>query len=402
MSFVRFIFFVVKESLKKIWNYNEVEFASILDISSKKLIISNLRSQDNLISHDYLEELNGVKYGAIILNDAVYYKGNFFQKLFLTVFFFGHLKLIVLISLFKKNKKGFIYSAFEIVEVISLIKYMRDNKYNHVTTFNSFEKSANFFAYMLNLYNIKITKVCTPNPIKIHYKFVVANEFVFTSPYQKDEYELLKDNWFVEKTLLWPVYEFKHFKDYYYAAKEQDNNTNVIGFYSSGFLRRSMNKDNPMENSYLDSEIKMLDLLKNFIKKFPEFRLKVYLHPIEKTNEACYKESINLYREFFNGSADKIDFSEMNTPTWKDFDSVNVSLAVISTVNHERLFCGYKTLYAPLCFSNFSLDNTRLEPITIKKEENFESILLDSLKMSRQTFFKQNHIEDFVFYSLPN
>ncbi|MCE3259845.1 MAG: hypothetical protein K0S12_1486 [Bacteroidetes bacterium] len=401
-NLVSFTAFVFKESVKKIWNYNGLEFEEKLDPPSARAIISNTKTKNKLIAKDYMEELTKQKYASILLNDAVYYGGNFLQRTGLTIFMVLHMTGILLLSIFVKNKKNLIYSAFELIEIAALLYYFKKNSINHVTTFNSFEKSSNFLAVILSKNNIKITKVCTPNPIKIHYQKVVSDEFILTSPYQWEEAEVLKKNWFVEKISLWPVYEFKAFKEKYYSLLEKDNSSNNIGFYSSGFAKRNAILDNPLDDNYLSSEIRLMELLREFIKKYPAYNLKVYLHPIEKTDGECYLECKDYYVRFFKEIKSNLLFAEKETPTWKDFDAVNVSVAVISTVNSERLYCGFKTLFTPLRFKTYALDGTRLETITVKDESRFETTLYTNLNYSRQQFFKENKLEDFVFYSLPN
>ncbi len=389
---------IFKDGLKKIWLKSTKEFVKQYDSNSNLAIFNDSLNNSKLVKEDYLEEILNKKFNSVIIYNAVDFQGNIFEKLILTLLFIiGFLPLLVILSFLKKKKKAF-FGYYELLETIAITKFLKKLNIKTVYTFSSYEKSSNFFTVIFNTQNISFVKICSPNPIKIHYKKVVADEFIFTAPFQNEEYIDLKKNWFVSKTNLWPVYDFKKYKLKYQSNNCIEDVNWKIGFYSSAFSRREELGNNILDDNYRKSEIKLLELLNQFLKENKKYSLIIYLHPLEKENQTIYNRSTEYYSAIFRETSSQINFYPKEKLTWQDFESINISISVTSTISFERLYCGFKSLYAPICFENGFFDNTKLENISIKGETNFSEFLKLNLEIPTKDFFEYHNIKEYVFY----
>lgn len=208
----------------------------------------------------------------------------------------------------------------------------------------------------------------------------------------------MKSNWHVKETELWPVYDFKKYTRQYKGKGFPSANNKVIGFYSSAFFRRIEVGNNNLDINYERSEVKLLELLNKFLINNVDYTLKIYLHPLEKSSDELYERITEHYRQFFGIPKERLLFHPRTEATWTDFKNINTSVSVSSTVSFERLYCGFKSLYAPLCFEKGFFDGTKLEAITIRDSEKFDSFLLRNSELGTEEFFATNNISEYIYY----
>lgn len=84
-----------------------------------------------------------------------------------------------------------------------------------------------------------------------------------------------------------------------------------------------------------------------FLIDHPEIKLLILPHPIEKREPEIWSKAMEHYNAFFQGVTVQFP-QDVQLGSYAQFDSAEVSVASISSVNIERLFCGYKTIYAPV------------------------------------------------------
>jgi len=390
-------FWVIKRCLEMIWKNvdNKIDFGNA---ESKIAVIDSSLAAKVAITQGYVKQLLNSDCNLFLVYGDLYFRGSLMKKLFLTVFMMSTLPFILIFSSYKPNRNYIIYSATELLDTIIMLSIFRQRKINNVVSFTSFERMTNLLCCVLNKYDIELIKVCSPNPISMFYKYVVANKFVFTAPFQKEQYELLKENWFVDEMLLWPVYDFKRYKDKYYGEPFQNENLNTIGFYSSGFAKRKELDNDTDDERYFESEKKLLQKLNAFLNKHIEYSLIIYLHPIEKQSESDYIQSSNYYENIFRNLDGRIQIYPRNINTWLDFQGINLSVSVTSTMSYERLYCGFKSLYITMCFNESIFKGTKLDSITLNDEKKFEDFLLCNLKLSNSDFVKKHQLEEYVYY----
>ncbi len=398
LNFIHFTLKQLKDTIKKIWRKSKNESVILMSADSKNAVIEPSPKYKKLVTEDYLGEILSIKFNMVLIYDQVHYSGSFLNKLFLSFVAITLFPIFLFISLFFKNKKSFLFSFLELMEIIIVTDLFIKSDVNNVYTFMAYEKSSNFLAIIFNLNGISLTKICSPNPISIYYKKVVANTFILTAPYQLEEYATLKDNWYVDKVELWPVHDFKKYKQKYLSTIDKDLQSNIIGFYSSAFARRNQMGHNTLDLQYSRAETKLIVQLNKFLHKHTQYQLKIYPHPTEKSSDTEFKKTKEYYLSLFNGTADRVLFPEPGENTWETFDSIDVSLSVSSTINFERLFCGYKSLFAQLDFDKSSFGKTKMKAITILNEDKFDESLLYYLNISKKEFFVQHQINDYIFY----
>lgn len=279
-----------------------------------------------------------------------------------------------------KARSGLIF--LELSEITLLLSNLRINGAKKLLILSSYEKEICFTSwYIQEKLNAKVYLFPSPNPIKHLYKNVICDTFVFSAPFQKKEYELLKNNWYVNKMENWPPYGFQDIE----INKANETTKNTIGFVSSGMeLRRSLQHVEPYGNLDYEAETTLISCLQLFLSNYPQVSLIVYLHPREKM-ESNMEFTKSYYKKVFG---DKFKFAPIERQTKACLSLCDVAVSGFSSAQFERLFGGYKTLFAPLGFlSNYFSDNT-LDLISIHSKNDFDIQLLTAMNKTVNEYFE--------------
>lgn len=188
----------------------------------------------------------------------------------------------------------------------------------------------------------------------------------------------------------------------YFNGPEKEPPRDVIGFYSSGYPIRIEKGINIVGQEMYDSEVELIELLNRFLEKNTQYALKIYLHPIEKSSDTDIKKSKYYYSKFFSRVSERILFPPENVKTIEDFLGVDVALSVCSSINYERLYSGYKSLYSQTMHRVSLFSGTKLDNITIKSRGDFDRMLTEALTNSRKEFFLLHNIKEYIFYGTEN
>ncbi len=296
---------------------------------------------------------------------------------------------IIPLSIVSSKRGSYALNLLEIVENARLIQHLRKHKISKLYYFCGFNKDANFAAVLLQKNQIICHKVPSSNPIKNFYQFVIADVFSFTAPYQKQEYEHLKANWMVDRFEEWPVFHFEQIQGI--LNKYKTPKTNTLGFISSGIWRRIERGDNALGVGEYDSELRLIAFLKLYLNQNPQIQLFIFLHPIEKNNPEHYLKAQSHYQKVLG--TNNIEFFEPSIPSFKLFDRVDLSVAAYSSANLERLYAGFKTLYAPLGIRSDYYADSSLNNIAAFDEKSLETLLNNSFEMNGEAFFEQNELQ---------
>lgn len=176
---------IVKDSFRKMWFSTPENAILFFDKNSPNAIVAGSFRHEKLTKDDYLEEILNVAFNLFTIYENIHFAGNILGRIFISCIYVLGLIPFSLTLPFLSNRKSAVYSYFELIEIIAITDLFLKRKVNNVFTFRSYEKSSNFLAFVLTKYGITLTKICSPNPIKVHYKKVVADKFVFTAPFQK-------------------------------------------------------------------------------------------------------------------------------------------------------------------------------------------------------------------------
>jgi hypothetical protein len=260
--------------------------------------------------------------------------------------------------------------------------------------FGGYENDQCLTGLFLEEARVKLTLVPSPNPIKNFYRQVIADEFVFTSPFQRKEWQDIRHNWKVLKTLDWPLPEVKKLLPY---IKVKEAPRNQIAFMSRGiWLRKLRGLHAQNGNADFEYEENCMSALKVFLLRHPAYELLVLPHPIERKNQSFWEQTQSFYQSYFNGV--KVNFpNNPELPSYQLFDQSFLSVASISSVNLERLFCGYMTLFAPIGAQHYFFSNSELDNVVARTESDFLALLEKCVSMDEESFFREFKLEEYRY-----
>ncbi|MBK7309198.1 MAG: hypothetical protein IPI93_00005, partial [Sphingobacteriaceae bacterium] len=167
--------------------------------------------------------------------------------------------------------------------------------------------------------------------------------------------------------------------------------------FSSGFSKRLRDHHCLVDDRYVKAEVDLIVALNLFLKEHRQYNLKIYLHPIEKKNETEFNFCKNECSTFLIDCKDQVSFGAISENTINTFLTIDTAISTSSTLNFERLFCGYKTLFAPIGMDPSPFEGTVIKNICINRELDFNSKLLESLQLSEEEFISKNQLEGFYY-----
>ena len=342
----------------------------------------------------YITNLTGSVSGGFISKDNLIYRINFW----LTVFFILCLSItffpVFLLSLFHNKKYHLALLLQEFIEVIQLQYLLKKNRITHLHYFCIYEREANLWSYILMKSNIYINKIPSEVPLHFWNKIIISNELSTCFSYQKQEVEYYKQTMFVNKITNWVPETFFEAPERFLEKRELNNPPEFqIGFFSSGNWLRTYIND--LDLGYNDKENEEL-LFKTLINYANEnnIKLKVFLHPLEKKEQ--YNQVVfDYYKNFID---DKIIFlADKNIKSIEGFDTIEMGVALYSTLMFERLTLGFKTIIAPWDYVGFPIPNSSFANVCSKSSDDIVELIDKNINLSTNDFFVQNQITDLVY-----
>ena len=144
-------------------------------------------------------------------------------------------------------------------------------------------------------------------------------------------------------------------------------------------------------------EKKLLIYLKEFLENNKQISLFIFLHPKEKSKD-FYSYVVDFYKRSL-GSEINFEIVDRTVNASHSFNMVDLGIAFSSTIMHERLFCGFKSIF--FTRNNFfPLKNSKLYPISSIEKSSFINLLESSLKINTYEFFKKNDLLDYCYRKL--
>ncbi len=323
-------------------------------------------------------------------------EGHYLEKIISFFFVFILFLIIFPITLVVKRKGIFALIILEYTEIVFLALHLKKYKITEFFYFGASEKDANLLALLLQRHNIWVYKIPSEGSLQFYYKTLVTDYLCLTSAYQADEIkELSKKNpFFIKDILKWPPFYVSISETArFYNKKDEDENKNIIGYISSGMWRRIERQDSYNNDGYYESETLLMEYLKEYIHQNEETKLLIYFHPCEKETDDVFNRGKEYYRNYF--ATDRILFAEKDKATRDQMYRSNLGVSVYSNAIFERLYCGYKSFFAPFFIDGFPIEDSTLRNICVKsKKEFFEKMDL-FLKMDNDQYFKQNKMLDY-------
>lgn len=288
--------------------------------------------------------------------------------------------------LFDSHRVNLALLIREVVEWSVVSDFISTNKIKEFFDFTPFEKDSNALAFLLMDIGVKVTKIPSSGPFAGHHTFMIANNVVVSSAYQREEIPHFKQ-WFVSRLLHWPAEQYSRYAHCYTNAPLPPKNT--IGFYSHGeWVRRKAGHAN-FGFGIQENELFLLESLKTFLKKHPHFQLIVFPHPKERLDS----EFQSFYSSLFEGTNTMIAPAEMKSS--ENFFKVNIGLLAYSTLLFERLALGYKTFIGTNFQTSFPLEGSPLKNLCLSDYKSLEAALLVANEESEKEFFERCGLEKY-------
>jgi hypothetical protein len=357
---------------------------------SDAIILCQVQSQRSEFL-PYIEQITKVSINEIIYRDDFNFSISFLWKItlcFFTVLIFPY---FLFFSFFVRNRSAFSLQILQFVENSMLAFVLIRMRAKQVFYFGGYENDQCLTGIICTDLGIELTLIPSANPISNFYKEVIASKFIFTAEFQKIEYEKLKSGWIVKGFEKWPIINSISLKDRINSGTKEFRFD--IGFMSRGVWLRKRRQHNAINDcsDYIFEE-RCLEILKNFLLDRSDLTFLVLLHPIERKSEELLIESKKYYQDYFSDvNVNFIEYQSGMSSSY--FADVNLTLASISSVNIERLFCGYKTLYAPIGAEHEFFSGSSLDNIVARTPEKLMDLLNRSVTMTDDEFFQSFDLE---------
>jgi hypothetical protein len=344
------------------------------------------------IKQEYLEFINEpIPY--FVFRDNLYNELNPFIRLFYFIQLIFVFILVFPVILIRKDKAKVSLIFLELTETLLLTKFLLKHGCEELLIFQAYEKDIQFISFfLLSKLHIKTTLVPSSNPISFYYKNVIGDTFIFTAPFQKIEYQRLKQNWYINKTKVWPPFGVNAVKI------NTDNlklpNTLTLGLLSSASaLRQHLNHTNNMGNVDYVAEFDLIAALKRLMDESQlNAKLIIYLHPLEKETPENMDFSIKYYETIFSSG---FEFAPFHIPSRECFQLSTIGISGFSSSQMERLYGGYKTIFAPMGNLRDYFADERLDAISVQNYDELKQLIEKLSVMSDEDFYKEYNLKEY-------
>ena len=337
----------------------------------------------------YLKSL-GKQDTVFIFREQLYNESGNGSKIFNSLLLLLVFCIVLPVSFFSKDKARASLIMLELTEDQLLSGTLTKYGCEKFLVFSAFEKDIMFLSWFLRKFHqVRVSLIPSSNPISTLYKNVICDTFIFTAPYQKKEFEKLKANWIVEHTELWPPYGFDSIRINAEGTLAQHN----LGLISSGMALREY-LQHPSEYSKDDfiAERLLVESLKKYGTESGDRNIIVYLHPLEKSEKKHLDFSMNYYKSVFG---ENVRFAPLDKPSKACFDLCSIGISVYSSTQAERLYGGYKTVFAPMGYlANFFSDE-RLDQISVQNYSELKSLVEKLNRMDETDFFNTYSLNEY-------
>lgn len=379
---LRTLFIFFRTAFKNCWHPTIIKEYSDKDFFTSELLIYDSR-------YEYQNRKRYLSYLKIppfvyLSRNYVHFVPSFFWKLSISFQLFLLFPVLFVVALFKKNRGNLALLSCELVETSFLLYHIKQMpKLRQVMLFSAYEKDCNFVSHLLRKYGLKVQVVPSQTPIKNFYKKGICTTFTLTAPYHKNEFELLKQDWIYEASVFWPPFGYEEVVPRITTYKTPPPNT--IGFFSSGsWLRDKLGYPTGGFNER-EAEHLLVKCLVNYFQSHPDKKLIIFLHPLEKRTKENLEQSLAYYKNLFGND---VEFAPFDSNSVASFDLVDLGVAGYSSTVFQRLFAARKTLLAPFAMPSDYFSDPHLEAISIRSEEQFNSLITTVLDLSPTAFFE--------------
>lgn len=391
----RMVFTYFRSAWKHAWKPVLVESDGCIDGSPEVLVFDSRYEKKN--RDRYLALLLPDRY-LYLSRNVCYFDITLLQKIKLSVFLLILCPVLWIAALFRSNKANLGLLLVELVEV-SLLEAQLNyfSSVRRIILFSAYEKDSCFqAAWLMQERKLSVQIVPSTNPLRNFYKKGICTIFTFTAAFHPEEFEVIRKDWVFAETINWPPFGYEEVLPLLPSYKKPTPLT--IGYFSSGnWLREKLGHASWGANER-EAERALLACLQQLLIDQPEFRLTIYLHPLEKRKVEHLDASRRFYHDLFG---ETISYAPLEFNSVTSFELVDIGVTVYSSTAFQRLFAGMKTLLAPFSMPTDYFLDQRLEAISIRQASDFERIVLGLTTMSQASFFKEYNLEPYSYRAFP-
>ena len=290
-------------------------------------------------------------------------------------------------------------------EHIKVMYQVNRQKPSRFYDFLSYEMGSSFLSSLLTRKGIKNYFITSPTPLYEVYPDCSCDVFLSTSPYHKDEIAFAKSdknyplNFHCNSMESWPYDQYTSGLQFNADLKDDQNQKN-IGVYTSGVWWRRAEQHKEYAVGFFDSEDQMLSDIKAFVLKNPSYIPVLYLHPRERNSDTQLSKALVHYKKVFGKVEFK--FGDFQRSTKAQFAHCNIAIAAGSNTIYERLYAGYKSLFAPYYQKQFPIKTSHLNSISARSYEDLETMILSFSQINTNDYFESNQLWDYHHSKLSN
>jgi len=285
----------------------------------------------------------------------------------------------------------------EIPEIAFTLQFAKANRINMVYDFLPYEVDSNFMYLIFRENQIGMFKIPSSGPLATHHKILLSDFIALSTPYHLEEIRKFNSTIRVGEYHIWPPE-----KAHMYFSKYKNNQSweedNTIGFYSHGEWIRKAEKQSDYGGRIGDAEEAILRMLGNLAEKNPKLKLRIFPHPRELKPE-FKQDMLSHYRSCIGHDMFEV-FTEQGG-TSQHFAKAEIAIAAFSTILYERLYSGYKTLIGNMFIVEFPMNQSALNAICFKTQDELEAMLNRFGNMDAETFFAETGLMKYRMESYP-
>tara|TARA_B100001287_G_scaffold144355_1_gene121381 strand:+ start:11554 stop:12855 length:1302 start_codon:yes stop_codon:yes gene_type:complete len=364
------------------------------DINQHNIIFdSSIESKE--VRLKYLKYYTKIEdFNFVSCQELLYFKSYSF-KIFYTLISIPFVLFFFVASHFSSYKSSLALFVEYPLILFNFFRLFKNGISPQVYYFSIYQRESNFFANYMQKKGLNVIKIPSEVPIGYWNANILCDELIICNYYQYKELIHFQDSVKFNKTTFWGPENSFSYRDLYSSKVEVTKNS--IGYYSTGsWVRKKMGHIDQGIDFELH-EKKLLIYLKEFLENNKQISLFIFLHPKEKSKD-FYSYVVDFYKRSL-GSEINFEIVDRTVNASHSFNMVDLGIAFSSTIMHERLFCGFKSIF--FTRNNFfPLKNSKLYPISSIEKSSFINLLESSLKINTYEFFKKNDLLDYCYRKL--
>lgn len=361
-------------------------------LNDNEILIFDNSSNSKQLRIDFLSYYLGIKdFDFTCYEDLCYFRSRF-GKFYFILFSFPFIIIILVFSQFFYNKPSIALFVEYPLIISNLIKIIEKNKcLKKIYYFSIYERESNFFAReIMKAKDLEVNKISSDTPLIFWNKYILSDKLLLCNYYQ---YEEMNSNQFCTEIsdfqILGPERSFSYRELY---NRDSVTPPKTIGFYSTASWVRDKSNNISQGINFTKMELKVLHTLKTVVFDNNNIKLFILIHP--KENFFSIKDLTIHYSNILG--FDNFEILNYNKDSAKLFDKVDLGISFNSTIIHERLYCGFKSLLFP-SNPDFPLINSSLSNICANSSTELKELILESLKMTTLNFFKSFDLNSYSF-----